>query len=973
MQYFGVMDIITPLRYQLNIVQSRSLPYPSKNFVGRQEKLEELTEYISFSNDNFLIVNVIGAPGIGKSTLAIHVGHKMIAAGVAVHYVDIAELPSEQVLQVLAEKILESAQIVTDKVGNFDRLLKWSRQSYWNNLLILDNCDDALNYQKEEFQRGIERIVQESMNIKVLMTSREISLHLDYLKQLKVYELTLESACDLLIEKIPVEVNLTSENRETIAKLTGRIPLALQVIASLLTLPSPPSPEEIIQELKKHPIETLSHDKLPQNRQVNASFSLSYNYLSKKLQIIGSYVANFPGSFTKEAAIYSCGHLVHGTNQRDIAGALRSLVDRSLLEHSTRMDRFHYHRLIREFFHFQTINKNSSSESFFSGFHWHYSIKLYEFAMKFNMNHKPSLAFLDTERHNIQLLLDNLAMQKINERDEFIAVITAVAAALDFDLLNCRFSGEELLEPLHCALIHLDQHLKVYMAQLSLKSRKLDCDYEHQITYTAHRMVCTYETLIHNLAEIENQLHGPEMALRVYSDRKDIMEDIKQPWNMGSYIEYLRRLAHYYQILGHKDEEIGCHKRITDHSLRLAEIFCKKETECKYVHVAKMYASLSNHREAAHFYELSLLKEHHHNVIHKAEILCELCKIYEHLYLSDKAKEFFEKLISLYSEIMNAPASLFLRYSSVVWNVIHVYNQYQKYHEAAMLQEKILDSLLDIGTIRDKQTLRTGIDAVRKLFHSRNYEKSIQTGQRVLELLAREKDIKDINVRYIDATKQEIKILIGRAKIHNGDFSAGLDELETAYINLTFISKLYNGNMICKYLIFRPLKYFDLCTTLNLGPYTIIVFGQTFLYLLFVAPLAIDSKQIALHFYAKLEQPIVTSMELVTVRSELEMWDFFTQMQLRTYIEQLIYGYTFGIIEFCMKSVVLRLVINIASVFFRLWMLYVLCKFMLMLSRFANQYRCVCFFITILASLFLCLFLAVFVLPLYLLYLHRIR
>ena len=56
-QYMDFIDIITPLRYQLNIMQSRSLPFPSKTFVGRQQKLEELTEYISFSNDNYRIIS----------------------------------------------------------------------------------------------------------------------------------------------------------------------------------------------------------------------------------------------------------------------------------------------------------------------------------------------------------------------------------------------------------------------------------------------------------------------------------------------------------------------------------------------------------------------------------------------------------------------------------------------------------------------------------------------------------------------------------------------------------------------------------------------------------------------------------------------------------------------------------------------------------------------------------------------------
>ena len=771
------------------------------------------------------------------------------------------------------------------------------------------------------------------------------------------------SACDLLIEKVPVDVNLTSEKRETIANLTGQIPLALQIIASLLTLRSRPSADEIILELEKDPIKTLSHDKLPAKSQINASFSLSYKYLNQELRIIGSYIAYFPGSFRKEAAVHSTAHLIHGSSHENlegtVVGALRSLVDRSLLEFSTRTDRFHYHRLIREFFHAQNIHHESKLESFLSGFHHFYSKKLYVAAMSFNMNHKPSLAFLDTERHNIQMLLNNLAVKKVSQQDESIAVITAVAAALDFDFLICRFTGEELLQPLHGALTYLDHHIEKYVTQLSHGPRKLDCDYEYQISFSPHRLVCTYETLIHHLAEIENELHGPESALRVYGDRKDVMERIKQPWNTRPYIDFLKRLAHYYRIIGFKAEEIECHMRINKLSQQFTDIICRKE-RCRYVDIAKMYASSGNDKDAARFYELSLEKEHHHQVIQKVEIHCELCRIYEHLRLYNKAMDIFEKLILMHSEIMNVPASQIYRYNDVIWNVVSLYRQYEKHDEATMLEEKLVESVSDIGTVPDQQTLTAGVNIARHMFHGRNYQKSIQIGQNILRGLSMEK----INIQGIalDVITQEIKILIGRAKFHSGEYSAGLDDLEAVFMDLTFVSEIYT-DFICKYLIFRPSKYLSSCTEFKLRPYTIFLLGRAFYYMLFVSPLPLIDK--AVHLLAKPRQPLdhITA-ELVTVGGELEIWDFFQQIRFRTYFEQFIYG----IVKSCTKSTLFCLVIYITSIFIRLGMLYILCKFILKLIRFANQHPCAVLLIIIFDSLVL----TVLFLPLYLMYLHWI-
>ena len=57
-------------------------------FVGRESEWE-LTGKI----ENSTIVSIVGPPGFGKSTLAIHVGHEITEkGGIAVHYADLYEV-----------------------------------------------------------------------------------------------------------------------------------------------------------------------------------------------------------------------------------------------------------------------------------------------------------------------------------------------------------------------------------------------------------------------------------------------------------------------------------------------------------------------------------------------------------------------------------------------------------------------------------------------------------------------------------------------------------------------------------------------------------------------------------------------------------------------------------------------------------------------------------------------------------------
>ena len=57
------------------------LPMLNGPFVGRENQVNEIVRYLKSESVN--IVSIYGPPAFGKSTLAIHVGYKMIASGLA--------------------------------------------------------------------------------------------------------------------------------------------------------------------------------------------------------------------------------------------------------------------------------------------------------------------------------------------------------------------------------------------------------------------------------------------------------------------------------------------------------------------------------------------------------------------------------------------------------------------------------------------------------------------------------------------------------------------------------------------------------------------------------------------------------------------------------------------------------------------------------------------------------------------------
>ena len=815
-------------------------------FVGRDLDMDKIEQWIDFKNRSVRIVSIHGPPGIGKSALAKKIGHTMVKKHVVVIYVDLEDYsyPSnstEHTQNILAEAILKNSKFVSaDKDIAFDQLKDWVETWSYCTLIIFDNSDEVISNHRREFQEVIRKITKMSSQFKIITTSRKAAIpSLEYFMQHRVCELSLDAAVALLKE-FPSKITLTTEESSTIANLTGRVPLALNIIGPLL-YQTPLSPQGIINELKNHPIHFLNSSDVPERDQIYVSFSLSLRYLDKGLKHFGISLALFPGSFTEESARDIMRHsIMHNDHlQRlSVAEGLKYLFKQSLLEWNGYSKRYYYHRLIREFMHDQ-INRNESQSlesEFFVAFHCYYSHKLYSFTTQF-LDSSPSRNFLDSERHNIKLILDHLIEHRFAEAEEFVIVFTALTSAFNLAVLTTRFTNQELLTPLHEALIHFDNNVDDYMGHLNISLARDSCDFEDfdefirdwtlgevkqydgKIILNAHRLINTYEILIRNLAIQEYKLNGIESAQRVYLDRVNTIEKMKQ--SERPYVTFYEGLAFYYERMGKKSEADLYYEKAND-IRRKENPNCKQKASVAYHTIPPPNCKGNIHN----CYELELEKENLTG-IERARILVELCITYEHLSDLDKYDDCFTRLINLHSEILDASTHQVFRNSVAIRKIANFLYRHEKYEEAKIIKEKLEDSViagLNKPDEVDQEEMFVNILAsANVIFHNGNYSKIINAGFYILDHLnSDENQVKICDNTWCLHVKEGFKLLIGRAKFHIGNYSEGLGEIESVYLSSSQLEsdRFYHKYLttMCRYLVLYNIKYIYICgfVTLNI-------------------------------------------------------------------------------------------------------------------------------------------------------------
>ena len=322
---FHVQTIKYDHKAQINCSNSpeSDLPIIHPLFVGRENDMHQVLRRVATAH----IVNINGAPGFGKSTLAIHVGYEIFKNGTSVRYVNVEDKlfyyqcksnkkatptsdsnanvtvaqthKSSRSLTKLSRSSLsisrsQSLELSSQNENLFDELQRWSETIKCNNVLILDNCDDILisNF-RQKFLKLINVLVKKSnFKLHIIIVSRERLLFLDSFDYWTVRELNQSASVELLDRIAPA---IDNQSLNTVAKLVEGCPLALKVIGQLFHIRG----VQLVHKVKKGLISTLD-EVSDQEQRFRVIMDVAFNRLGI-LKECGFVLSLFPGSFDETA------------------------------------------------------------------------------------------------------------------------------------------------------------------------------------------------------------------------------------------------------------------------------------------------------------------------------------------------------------------------------------------------------------------------------------------------------------------------------------------------------------------------------------------------------------------------------------------------------------------------------------------------------------------------------------------------
>ena len=311
------------------------LPPEVPHFTGRDKECAEIIDHLTAPDTKFL--NVWGSPGFGKTSVATAVGHQLNSQGLPVL---LLSLRGVKTVNEMARQMLNMSQKTNQ--GSFDerpptaRVLQWISSISGSLFLFLDNADDLLKAQNEEFLQFLQNIIKSCETAKLLCTTRA---SLEYIQDLfntwlmRIPPLDKSSSQRLMRAFLP---NVTDSDSDTIGKMCGNVPLAIRLVCSLLN-DGDFSLKDLVSELassKVNFLEAIDKSDYPDYLRLKVLFEQCFHSLPCEEQKAFVCLSVFNGSFEVPAAVAVLGTKGKLACQK-VLGVLKR---KSLIEHNTVYD-----------------------------------------------------------------------------------------------------------------------------------------------------------------------------------------------------------------------------------------------------------------------------------------------------------------------------------------------------------------------------------------------------------------------------------------------------------------------------------------------------------------------------------------------------------------------------------------------------------------------------------------------------------
>jgi predicted ATPase len=316
--------------------QRHNLPLRLTSFVGRTQALAELEELLQ----KHRVVTLVGGPGVGKTRLALAMGHQLLAEypdGVWV--TELAPLPEAA----LVPHVVAATLRVTEQAGRplVDTLAEYLTPKQL--LLVVDNCEHLI----EAAATLAASLLASCPRLSILATSREplaiegeaiwrvpSLAQPDPVALLALDELMAIESVRLFIERartVESSFALTDQNRTAVAEICRRldgIPLAIELAAARTNVLTA---EQIAARLADRfgLLAAGPRGTLPHQQTLRASIDWSYDLLNPEERRLLPRLAIFAGGCTLDAVAAVCADdELHANTMLDL---LAGLVDKSLV------------------------------------------------------------------------------------------------------------------------------------------------------------------------------------------------------------------------------------------------------------------------------------------------------------------------------------------------------------------------------------------------------------------------------------------------------------------------------------------------------------------------------------------------------------------------------------------------------------------------------------------------------------------
>ncbi|HEU5473392.1 MAG TPA: tetratricopeptide repeat protein [Actinophytocola sp.] len=315
-----------------------SWPADLPSFVGRRAELATIAGLAEADRADPAILSITGMPGIGKTRLAVHAGHKLMARGrfarvrlaVDLRGYDPDRPPADP--GAVLEGFLRRLGLPAEQIQHLDlagRVAKYRQLLAGRDaLVLLDNAASA---------DQVRPLLPDGPGCCALITSRRALPELTAARQLPLDVLTLAEATTLL-RRAGAPVDAEPELTARIAALVGYLPLALALVTARIKA----NPDWTLTD---HFERLLHHQQsLRVDSGVEVAINLSYRDLTGDQQRAFRLLALHPGT---EISPDAAAALI-GTDEPAARRQLDQLSAASLVQRPG-PDRFRFHNLINTF------------------------------------------------------------------------------------------------------------------------------------------------------------------------------------------------------------------------------------------------------------------------------------------------------------------------------------------------------------------------------------------------------------------------------------------------------------------------------------------------------------------------------------------------------------------------------------------------------------------------------------------------